>query len=118
MRRRHEGRTRVDSRCVCPAEPTARAAAREAGVDPALVLYYFGSKEALFLETMASTLKNELVFNEPVEHLGEYFIRHLLNSDDEHRSILLALVRASDADEELAAIDHEKIVVRYGVLLQ
>lgn len=77
---------------------SVRAIARDAGVDPALVLHYFGSKEALFLETMAAALKDRLVFSEPVERLGEHFIRHLLNSDAEHRSILLALVRASDAD--------------------
>ena len=38
-------------------EVTIRGIAREAGVDPALVLYYFGSKEELSLEALGATLQ-------------------------------------------------------------
>jgi AcrR family transcriptional regulator len=87
---------------------TVRAIAREARVDPALVLHYFGSKEEVFLAAV------ELPF-EPTDvlpgllagersSLGERFARLVLTTleDEAGRSRVLAIVRAA-ASEPAAA---------------
>lgn len=61
-----------------------REVAAGAGVDVALVSYYFGSKENLFAEAMGSpvapaTLVSEAV-EAPVEDLGRALVRRLLTS--------------------------------------
>jgi AcrR family transcriptional regulator len=75
-----------------------RDVAAEAGVDPALIIRYFGSKELLFLETMELDLEHDDVLDGPIETLGERFIDYLLTTQDRTRSIYLALLRASDSD--------------------
>ena len=75
-----------------------RDIATEAGVDPALIIRYFGSKERLFLETMRLEIEHDAVLDGPVESLGERFIEYLLDEEGHTRSIFLALLRASDND--------------------
>ena len=79
------------------AATSVRDIAAAAGVDPALVIRHFASKERLFLETMQLDLAHELVMSGPVETLGERYIGYLLQSDNEVRGVFLALLRASDA---------------------
>lgn len=75
-----------------------RDIASEAGVDPALIIRHFGSKEALFLDAMKVELENERVFDGPIESLGEHVIDQLLGSEERTRSMYLALLRASDSE--------------------
>ncbi|TQL01144.1 TetR/AcrR family transcriptional regulator [Cellulomonas sp. SLBN-39] len=73
---------------------SVRRIAADAGVDPALVIRHFTSKEALFLDTMHLDLGQPLDEG-PVGTLGERFVRYLLDADDHVRGVFLALVRAS-----------------------
>lgn len=77
---------------------SVRDIAAEAGVDPALVIRHFGSKEALFLETMQLDLDAQPLLTGPIETLGERFIEFVLEPDDQVRGVFLALLRASDSD--------------------
>lgn len=77
---------------------SVRDIAGDAGVDPALVIRHFGSKEQLFLETMRLEF-DELDLDGPLDSLGERLIRSLLDADDHVRGVYLALVRASDTGE-------------------
>jgi AcrR family transcriptional regulator len=74
-----------------------RDIAGEAGIDAALVIRHFGSKEALFLGTVDAALPLDLALDGPLDGLGERFLRSLLDSDEHVRGIFLALLRASDA---------------------
>ena len=77
---------------------SVRDIARAAGVDPALVLHYFGSKESLFLACMQAALVDQPVLAGPIDTFGEQLIRHVLTADPSLRGIFVALLRASDAD--------------------
>ena len=78
---------------------SVREIAKTAGVDPALVIRHFQSKEKLFLETMQLDLGPHPLRDAPLDDLGERFIEFLLNADENVRGIFLALLRASDGDE-------------------
>lgn len=69
-----------------------------AGVDPALVIRHFGSKEHLFLEIMQLDDDAQPLLDGPLEQLGVHFIQHLLDSEEQVRNVFLALLRASDSD--------------------
>jgi len=77
---------------------SVRDIAAAAGVDPALVIRHFGSKENLFLETMQLDLDAQPLFAGPIETLGERYIEFVLQPDDQVRGVFLALLRASDSD--------------------
>jgi len=77
---------------------SVRDIAAEAGVDPALVIRHFGSKEKLFVETMQLDLDAQVLLTAPIETLGERFIEFVLEPDDQVRGVFLALLRASDSD--------------------
>ena len=78
---------------------SVRDIAGVAGVDPALVIRHFTSKETLFLDTMRVELEHDAVLDGPLETLGERYIRYLLDADGRVRNVFLALVRASDSAE-------------------
>ncbi|WP_149203020.1 TetR family transcriptional regulator [Actinotalea subterranea] len=80
------------------ARTTIREIAARASVDPALVIRYSGSKEALFVDAMTSRAGAALDLDGPLDGLGERIVRYVLEADDGLRSTYLALVRASDAD--------------------
>ena len=75
-----------------------RAIAADAGVDPALVIRYFGTKEILFLETMKmGDTFADLTSSGPLEGLGNKIVERLLS--DEFATVLplyAAMLRASD----------------------
>ena len=75
-----------------------RDIAGEAGVDPALIIRYFTSKEELFLATMKLDTRHNAVLDGPLDGLGEYFVDYVLSAGDEVRGVFLALVRASGTD--------------------
>lgn len=80
---------------------TIRGVASAAGVDPALVLHYFGSKEQLFVATLdvpinpAAVLREVLDGAEPGQ-MGQRLVATMLGVWDEtaHRSPLIAVLRS------------------------
>lgn len=77
---------------------SVRDIASAAGVDAALVIRHFGSKENLFLELVPVDQVDQPLLDGPVETLGERFIDYVLSGDDRVRGMFLALLRASDSD--------------------
>ncbi len=67
-------------------QASIRAIAAKAGVDPALVHHYFGTKEKLFLATMNSPIDPAVELPKalagPPEQAGERLIRLVLNVYD------------------------------------
>lgn len=78
---------------------TIRAVAGAAGVDPALVHHYFGSKDDLFVAALELPVDPRAVMAEqvvgPLEGAGERLLRALLSvwDDAEVQPALLAMVR-------------------------
>ena len=64
---------------------SVREIARLAGVDPALVIRHFGSKEELFLVTSPVTGYFDDAFDGPLETLGERLTEFVLNKADVSR---------------------------------
>mgnify|MGYP001186295599 CR=1 FL=1 len=77
---------------------SVRDIAGDAGVDAALVIRHFGSKEGLFLDAMRLEFAG-LPLDGPLDTLGERLVRALLDADEQVRGMYLALVRASDAGD-------------------
>lgn len=77
---------------------SVRAVAAEAGVDPALVIRHFGSKERLFLDTMDLPGHFGDATHGPLSQLGERLVATLLGPGREVRfSAYRAMIRASDS---------------------
>lgn len=92
-----------------------RSVARDAGVDPALVHRFHGSKEELFVAAMAlpvspSRLVAELLAD-GVDGLGERLVRTFLELFDRPEAFapLLALLRGAVSNERAAALLREFI---------
>ncbi|MBF4561162.1 TetR family transcriptional regulator [Microbacterium sp. VKM Ac-2870] len=84
---------------------TVRAIAKDAAIDAAMIIRYFGSKEALFLE--ATSIELDLPQMDAVPHgqLGHALARHavsLWESETPGRALRI-LLRASAQDEQGAA---------------
>lgn len=78
-----------------------RDIAAQAGTDPALLIRHFGSKQALFLETMRVDVSFDNVLAGPVEDLATRLLGYLLSDagTDSIRGVFVALTRASDQPE-------------------
>jgi AcrR family transcriptional regulator len=77
---------------------SVREIARLAGVDPALVIRHFGSKEELFLVTLPAAGYFDEAFEGPLETLGERMTAFVLTRADESMlKVYTALMRASDS---------------------
>jgi AcrR family transcriptional regulator len=92
-----------------------RAIASKAGVDPTLIARYFGSKEALFLETLNRSSRLGEMYAGPLESLGERIVRGLLAVDPSRPDNVLpmSLIRASESRavrERLAASITDQMV--------
>ena len=88
---------------------TIRAIAAEAGVDPALVLHYFGSKEGVFLAAVEFPLDPAKVIPpllEPgLDGLGWRLVRFFLDTwDSPAGSPMLGLLRSLVGNERAAAL--------------
>lgn len=80
---------------------TIRGVARAAGVDPALVLHYFGAKEQLFVATLQVPVNPAAVLREVLDdvesdQIGEAIVSTMLGVWDvtAHRSPLIAVLRS------------------------
>jgi AcrR family transcriptional regulator len=84
---------------------TIRAIATRAGVDPALVIHYFGSKEALFTAALELTLRPGDVFARGVaagpDQLGATIVRTFLEAWEppQARVRLMAMLRSAMTNE-------------------
>lgn len=87
-----------------------RAIARSAGVDPALVHHFFGSKEAVFAAAMALPIDPARLIAEVLEpgheQVGERLARHFLAlwETPATRAPLLGLIRSAVSHEQAAAL--------------
>jgi AcrR family transcriptional regulator len=87
-----------------------RAIARAAGVDPALVLHYFGTKGNLFLSAVELPFEPEVVLPGLLDGerttIGERFARFALEvlENDAARSRFLAIVRAATSEPAAAVL--------------
>jgi len=94
---------------------SVRAVARAAGVDPALVHRFYGSKEQLFVAAMALPFSPsqlvETLLADGVEGLGERLVRTVLGLFDEPTAFapILALLRGAVSNERAAALLREFI---------
>ncbi|WP_162260333.1 TetR family transcriptional regulator [Nocardioides sp. Root190] len=95
---------------------SVRAIATEAGVDPALVIRHFGSKEALFLRTLDTSAGVGAVLDGPLETVGRRLVAYFLDPERpavRHR--YLALAQAAHRDqvrEEMVRYTAETYVAR------
>lgn len=80
------------------AATSVRDIAGLAGIDAALVIRHFGSKENLFLDTMKLDLLENILLEPPLETLGVRYIDAMLTSDDRIKGVFLALLRAGGAE--------------------
>ncbi|MDI9917261.1 TetR/AcrR family transcriptional regulator [Rhodococcus sp. IEGM 1379] len=77
---------------------SVRAIAKVAGIDPALVIRHFGSKESLFLETTPVEDYFQGQFDGPLDTLGFRIAAFVLGKADARMlSVHTALMRASDS---------------------
>jgi AcrR family transcriptional regulator len=89
---------------------SVRGVARAAGVDPALVHHYFGSKEQLFVATMHLPVVPGEVLPQliaaGVDGLGERLVRLFLSlyAAPETREPMLALLRSAVSHDKAAAM--------------
>ena len=92
---------------------SARSIARAAGVDPALVHHFFGSKEGLFVAAMEFPFDPAqlvpYITAGPRDQIGERIVRVFLSvwGDPQIRSRAIAIVRSASTSEQGAAILRE-----------
>ncbi|MEV6332143.1 TetR family transcriptional regulator [Streptomyces sp. NPDC051909] len=91
---------------------TIRAIARDAGIDPSMVMRYYGNKEGLF--AAASTIELELpeLGSLPARHVGAALVTHFLDRwerDDVLTGLLRVGVTNDAAAERMRAIFAEQL---------
>ncbi|MGW7365080.1 TetR/AcrR family transcriptional regulator [Streptomyces sp. NPDC054841] len=77
---------------------TIRAIARDAGIDPSMVMRYYGNKERLFAAASEIDLRLPELGAMPGQHIGAVLVSHFLDrwEDDE---VLTALLRVGVTNE-------------------
>jgi len=84
---------------------SVRAVAAAAGIDPALVIRYFGSKEELFLHVTGLAGQPGPDLHGPLATLGTRLVAHVLAPERAGmRRTFMALIRASDYDRVRARL--------------
>ena len=104
---------------------TIRGIAAGAGVDPALVLHYFGSKEQLFGDALQIPVEPgqvlRRVMDQRVDDMGSAIVRTFLEAwePEESRSPLVAMVRSAMTNETAMALVREYLGRRvFGPITQ
>ena len=104
---------------------TIRGIAATAGVDPALVLHYFGSKEELFGAALQLPVEPgqvlRRVMEQGVDDMGATMVRSFLEAwePEESRSPLVAMVRSAMTNETAMALVREYLGRRvFGPITQ
>ncbi len=103
---------------------TMRAIAREAGVDPALVSYYFGSKSGLFVETLRLPVNPAdaiaAVLSEGTDDAGRRLVTRFLQVWDNPVSgepVISVLRSVSNRPELMREFLERQIVPRFAAAL-
>ena len=97
---------------------TIRSIAAEAGVDPALVIHHFGSKQRLFVESVQLPFPPEQLIAQlasgPRSQVGERVIRFVLSvlADQDARARWLGLIRAAVTEPEATRALREIVATR------
>lgn len=88
---------------------TIRAVASDAGIDPSMVMRYFGNKAQLFDGTLAIDLRLPDLTGVPADELAPTLVRHFLErwEGDPADDALLVLMRSAVTNEQAAARMHE-----------
>ena len=83
---------------------TIRAVAADAGIDPSMVMRYYGSKDGLFAAVADLDLQLPDLAAVPREKLGETLVRHWLALWEGERSdeLLIVLLRSAVTNESAA----------------
>jgi AcrR family transcriptional regulator len=83
---------------------TIRAVARDAGIDPSMVMRYYGSKDGLFAAAADLDLGLPDLVAVPREELGETLVRHWLALWEGDRSdeLLIVLLRSAVTNDQAA----------------
>ncbi|WP_329118951.1 TetR/AcrR family transcriptional regulator [Streptomyces sp. NBC_01465] len=85
---------------------TIRAIARDAEIDPSMVMRYFGNKEGLFVAASEFQLRLPELGALPGKHVGAVLISHFVDRWDEDEA-LTALLRVSVTNEATAERMHD-----------
>lgn len=80
---------------------TIRAIARDAGIDPSMVMRYYGNKEGLFAAASEFDLRLPQVGALPARHAGAVLVSHFLDRW-EADEVLTALLRAAVTNDVAA----------------
>ncbi|MFJ3307024.1 TetR family transcriptional regulator [Streptomyces sp. NPDC086549] len=88
---------------------TIRAVASDAGIDPSMVMRYYGSKAQLFDAALAIDLHLPNLTAVPADELARVMVRHFLErwEGDPADDALLVLLRSAVTNEHAAARMHE-----------
>ncbi|MFG7942108.1 TetR/AcrR family transcriptional regulator [Streptomyces cacaoi] len=78
---------------------TIRLIAREAGIDPSMVMRYYGNKSGLFAAAVEFDLKMPDVYYIPRRHVGAMLVRHFLSRWEQDET-LTALLRVGATNPE------------------
>jgi AcrR family transcriptional regulator len=83
---------------------TIRAVAADAGIDPSMVMRYFGSKEGLFEAALAIDLRLPDLSAVPPQELAAALVRHFVDrwEGDPADDALLVLLRSAVTNEQAA----------------
>lgn len=88
-----------------------RDIATRAGIDPAMVMHYFGSKRGLFIAAIGMPIDVDSLLEQiavgPVDALGERLVRFYLTITDAADSPVVALLRSAASDDVAAAMIRE-----------
>lgn len=93
-----------------PAATTVRDVAAAAGIDPALVIRYFGSKDELFLRAREFRLQLPPIDTTDAVHVGDRLVRHFLDIWEGPRAdMAMAVLLRSAASNEASAQQVQEI---------
>jgi len=83
---------------------TIRAIAADAGIDPSMIIRYYGSKDGLFAAAVDIDLRLPSPADLPRERLGEALVRHFLDLWEGGRTseVLTVLLRSAVTNESAA----------------
>jgi len=98
---------------------TVRAIAADAGVDPSMVMRYFGSKRQLFARAAEFDLRLPDLTGAPPGHAGHLLAAHLLDrweGDDGLRILLRTATTDEDAAERMRSIVARQLVPHIAAL--
>jgi AcrR family transcriptional regulator len=83
---------------------TIRAIAADAGIDPSMVMRYYGSKDGLFAAAVDVALRLPALDDLPAGRRGETLVRHFLSlwEGDRGTDVLTVLLRSAVTNEDAA----------------